>query len=86
MRELEKVLKSAANQKRLAILSCLKRSGEMNVGDIAAAIKLSFKATSKHLGVLANASVVESDKRALLVFYRLAPLKQKWLRQLISQL
>ncbi len=72
MKELERNLKALANRRRLAILKYLKENREASVGDIAAEINLSLKATSKHLGVLAAADIVEKDQRSSQVFYRLA--------------
>lgn len=71
-RELEKILKAIANQRRLAIIKHLKNHDEATVGDIALAIRLSFRSTSKHLGVLSSAGVVENEQRSLQVYYRLA--------------
>ena len=72
MKELEKPLKALANRRRLAILKYLKQQHEAPVGEIAGAIRLSFKATSKHLAVLAAADIVERDQRSLQMFYRIA--------------
>lgn len=70
---LERALKALANRRRLAILSHLKRQPEATVGEIAGAIKLSFKSTSKHLAILAAADMVNRDQRSLQMYYRLAP-------------
>lgn len=83
---LEKTLKALANRRRLAILSYLKLTKEASVGDIAKVIKLSIKATSKHLRVLANADLVDRDQRSLLGFYRLAPNSMPSARQIIAAL
>jgi len=72
MKELERLLKAFANRRRLAIIKYLKSRQEASVGDIAAAIKLSFRATSKHLNLLATADIVEREQRSLQIFYRLA--------------
>ncbi|MDP3985885.1 MAG: metalloregulator ArsR/SmtB family transcription factor [Candidatus Veblenbacteria bacterium] len=72
MNELERTLKALANRRRLAMVRYLKHVKRANVGDIAAEVKLSFKATSNHLARLSAAEIVESDKVGLLVFYRLA--------------
>ncbi|MFY9461688.1 MAG: metalloregulator ArsR/SmtB family transcription factor [Candidatus Sungiibacteriota bacterium] len=72
MKEFERPLKALANRRRLAILKYLKHEKEASVGDIAAAIRLSLKATSKHLGILAAADIVERDQRSLQMFYRLS--------------
>lgn len=70
---LERTLKALANRRRLAILGHLKRQPEATVGEIAGAIKLSFKSTSKHLAILATADMVDRDQRSLQMYYRLAP-------------
>lgn len=73
MKELERILKSLANKRRLAIVGYLKKEKEATVGDIANKIRLSFKATSKHLGILAAADIVEKEQRGLQMWYRLFP-------------
>lgn len=65
-------MKALANRRRLAILRFLKIKKEASVGDIAEEIKLSFKATSKHLGVLSAASIVDREQRSLQMFYCLS--------------
>jgi DNA-binding transcriptional ArsR family regulator len=72
-RELEKILKALANRRRLSIVKYLRNKKEANVGDIAEEIKLSFKATSKHLMVLYSAGIVEKSQRSLQMFYCLDP-------------
>ena len=54
-------------------IEALKKVKEDTVGDIAAEIGLSLKATSKHLGILHVADIVEKEQRGLLMFYRLSP-------------
>jgi DNA-binding transcriptional ArsR family regulator len=73
MRNLERTLKALANRRRLAIVAYLKKEREAPVGEIAGEIELSFKATSKHLRVLAAADIVEHDQRSLQMYYRLTP-------------
>ncbi len=72
-KEMERVLKALANRRRLAIVRYLKRTREATVGDIADEIRLSFKATSKHLGVLYAADIVDREQRSLQMWYRLVP-------------
>ncbi|HEY4495381.1 MAG: hypothetical protein A2869_00045 [Candidatus Levybacteria bacterium RIFCSPHIGHO2_01_FULL_40_58] len=72
MKELEKQLKALANKRRLTILKLLKSKQRLAVGDIADAIKLSFKATSKHLVILYSAGLLEKDQVNLTVLYRLS--------------
>ncbi len=73
-KELERILKALANRRRLAIISFLKKNKESNVGDIAEAIHLSIKSTSRHLSVLSGAYILEREQRSSEVFYSLSNL------------
>jgi len=70
-RELERVLKALANKRRLAIISFLRKRQEANVGDIAEAIYLSVKSTSRHLAVLSGADILDREQRSSEVFYKI---------------
>ena len=72
MKELEKQYKALANGKRLAILTYLSNIKQASVGDIAREVKLTLKATSKHLGILFGVDAVEKTKQSLVVLYRIA--------------
>jgi len=71
MNNIERILKALANKRRLTIVRYLNKEKEATVGDIASNIKLSFKATSKHLSVLYFADIVEKEQRSLQMFYKL---------------
>jgi len=71
-KELEKVLKALANKRRLAILKYLKGRHQASVGEIAGAIKLSFRATSKHLAILSAVDILDKEQQGLQIYYRLA--------------
>ena len=86
LKEIEKQMKAFANRRRLAILQYLKKSREASVGDIAGEIKLSFTATSKHLGVLYVAGIVEKEQRNLMIFYSLARSLHRATKHAISTL
>jgi DNA-binding transcriptional ArsR family regulator len=83
-RELEKVLKAFANKRRIAIISILKNQKEASVSDIAEKIKLSFKSTSKHLGILSSIDIVEKEQRSSQVFYKIAIDLPESVRKIIS--
>lgn len=83
-RGLEKMLKALANRRRLAVLRYLKKSKEASVGDIADEIKLSFKATSKHLGVLAAADIVEREQRSSQMFYRVSSIQKPVTKRILD--
>ena len=86
MKELERPLKALANRRRLAIVRLLKQRHKVSVGNIAHDIKLSFTATSKHLGVLAAADIVEREQVNLNMFYSISPTVPKPARLIISLL
>lgn len=71
-KKLERVLKAAANRRRFLILAYLRKEREASVGKIAEHIRLSFKATSRHLAVLFAADLVDKTQRSSEVFYRLS--------------
>ena len=84
LKYLEKILKSVANLRRLAILRYLKYHKEASVGEAAIEIKLSIKATSKHLNILSALDILEKDQRNLQVFYRISNNNNPFLKHLLS--
>ncbi|MEK7129135.1 MAG: metalloregulator ArsR/SmtB family transcription factor [Patescibacteria group bacterium] len=85
-KELERSLKALANKRRLAILRFIRKEKEVSVGGIADEIKLSFNATSKHLGILASANILEKEQRSLQVFYKISDDLPEIVRRIISLL
>lgn len=86
LKELERIIKAFANRRRLAIVCYLIRTKEATVGDIAREIKLSFKATSKHLGILLAVDIVEKEQRSLEMWYRLISAPKPPIRTIIHLL
>ncbi|MEK7614188.1 MAG: ArsR family transcriptional regulator [Patescibacteria group bacterium] len=84
MKELEKKLKALSNKRRLAIVKYLKSTGRASVGDIAGAIKLSYKATSKHLLILSNAEIIEKEQISLTVFHFLPRTNDTLVKSVLS--
>ncbi|MDN7351422.1 MULTISPECIES: ArsR/SmtB family transcription factor [Acetobacteraceae] len=66
----ESLLKELANANRLMVL-CHLVSGEKTVSNIVDTVGLSQSALSQHLARLKEAGLVESEKRGLMVYYRL---------------
>mgnify|MGYP001586999093 FL=1 len=85
-KEMERNLKALANRRRLAIIRFLKNRKEATVGEIADNIKLSFRSTSKHLGVLSASDVIEKEQRSSQVFYRLNTVFSEPAHRIISLL
>ncbi len=69
--ELINLFKILGNRRRWQILRLLKKENECSVGEIAGRIRLSFKATSKHLGLLLRSGLVDYENRQNRVFYYL---------------
>lgn len=76
------LLKQLANANRLMIL-CHLVSGEKTVGEIADSIDLSQSALSQHLAKLKQAGLVESDKRGLMVYYRICSIEVQTLLSIL---
>ena len=68
---LEKLLKVLANKRRIMILKLLK-DRSMSVVEIATKIKLSFRATSRHLSILSAQDILDREQISLQVFYKLS--------------
>ncbi|MFH1866934.1 MAG: metalloregulator ArsR/SmtB family transcription factor [Patescibacteria group bacterium] len=66
---LERIFKVLASKRRLAIIQLLSKKEEMSVGDIADTIKLSLKATSKHLIILRQARFIEREQKKFVGLY-----------------
>ncbi|MBI3952835.1 MAG: winged helix-turn-helix transcriptional regulator [Candidatus Doudnabacteria bacterium] len=86
MKYLEQIIKALANKRRLAILKLMKNRKEASVGEIAEHIRLSFKATSKHLNIMARAEVLDKEQRSLTVFYSLSPEIRPFIKSLLDDL
>jgi DNA-binding transcriptional ArsR family regulator len=71
-KELERVMKAFANKRRIAIVRFVRKSKEAPVGEIADEIRLSFRATSKHLANLLAADIVDKEQRGLQIFYKIS--------------
>lgn len=83
---LEKYYKTLANRRRLAIIRYLNQTKEATVYQIAGKIKLSFKATSKHLQILKQVGFVASDQVGLEQHYYLADISNTLLKQVLNNL
>ncbi len=86
MKELEKQLKALANARRLAMLKLLRTRTSASVGDIARSIKLSFKATSKHLRILYLADLIDKQQINTTVRYRLGDKLALGIQKIIDNL
>lgn len=67
------IFKAFGNPNRVLIVRILSKGAKMSVGDIAGKLKISVKATSKHLIILSNLDVLNGVGRHNHVFYELNP-------------
>lgn len=86
MKQLEKTLKAMSNRRRLAIIKFLKETGGATVGEISREIRISFKTTSKHLGILLAADIVDREQKGRAVLYFLAKESKPIVKSLVSLL
>ena len=84
--ELERQLKMLANRRRLAILNLLRKRKDVNVSDVADAIRLSLTSTSRHLNMLERMGFVEKEQRSLNVYYRITSNPADSLREVLKLL
>ncbi|MEK7562396.1 MAG: metalloregulator ArsR/SmtB family transcription factor [Patescibacteria group bacterium] len=81
-KDLVKIFKAIANERRFLILKILYKNKEVSVGNISEMIDLSFRSVSKHLGILANAGLVECRQSSLNRYYSVN--KSKFPKQFLA--
>lgn len=70
--EVSSVLKAIGNERRLLILCYLAMNGEMSVGSLVEAIRLSQSALSQHLARMRADEIVTSRRDGQVIYYRIA--------------
>jgi len=70
--QVDRIFEALASRQRREILAYLS-SVELTTSDLAQRFKISAPAISRHLSVLENAGLVESQRRGQQVFYSLTP-------------
>jgi len=83
---LEKQLKAVGSQRRLRILSFLKKNRFATVEEICKAVGVRSQSASQHLRILRSADIVTYSKRGLFVTYRLKIPQKQPIKQVISLL
>ena len=86
MKQLERTIKAMANRRRLAVVKYLKQRRKATVNELSHEFRISFKATSKHLGILAAAGIVDREQVGLNMLYSLAPDMPAAARAILSHL
>ncbi|HNW09494.1 MAG TPA: winged helix-turn-helix domain-containing protein [bacterium] len=83
-RQAEKIYKTLANQRRIAIIVYLNKKPKATVGQIADQLKLSLKATSKHLQLLKANGLVDSEHISSQQYYFLMDKNNVFIKHLLS--
>ena len=86
MKELERTLKALANKRRLSIVRHLKKRKEATVTELSYVINLSFRSTSRHLGILFAAGILERRQLSTKVRYFLTPKLNESAKHILSLL
>ena len=86
IKELEKLFKVLGNKRRLQIVRLLLKKDELTVSDIASDIRLSFKATSKHLLQLFQVDILEKEQRSKNIYYKIADSLNQVIKNVISHI
>lgn len=84
MKRWELVFKALANSNRLKILRMLQKQKRMNVTEIANKLDISFMSTSRHLVILRNFEVLQSEGKDNHIFYSINPGMPKDFRQILN--
>ena len=83
--EMEKILKSLGNRRRMQIMKLLKRK-RLTVSGIANEMKLSLRAVSRHLNSLYSNGLLDREQHGLNVFYKFNRVKISELARIFSSL
>lgn len=67
------LLKTLADETRLAVVRALMMGGEQHAGDLVLELDIEQSLLSHHLRILRDAGIVESERDGKAVLYRLAP-------------
>ena len=79
-------LRCLASEHRLAIVTYLKIKKSASVGEIADNLKISFKATSKHLAILERGRVLTRRSDNPFIIYSISSDSSNFIKSIISLL
>jgi ArsR family transcriptional regulator, arsenate/arsenite/antimonite-responsive transcriptional repressor len=82
--ELEKIFKAFASRRRIAIIRYVRSHPKSSLADVAENIRLPYKTTSKHAGVLINAGILDREQRSTFAGYILRSDVPEYVRKLLS--
>lgn len=80
----EKTLKALANRRRLKIVKYIFKNKKSSVSELSEYLNLSLKSTSKHLLILKNAEILDSEQIRLTRFYALVYPLSPLVKEIVS--
>ncbi len=85
-KDAERVLKALANKRRLAAIQFIIKKRRASVGEVSEELKISFKATSKHLLLLTAAGILDKEQQSTVMFYFASPTAANVAKDIIKYL
>lgn len=86
IRTIERECKALGQQRRLQILTFIKKKRRASVGDLTEALGTTLQGTSQHLRVLREAGILLNHKRGREVMYMLAREQSAIVRAILGML
>ncbi len=80
----EKTLKALANRRRLKIIKYIFKNKKASVSELSEYLNLSLKSTSKHLLILKNVEILDSEQIRLTRFYALVYPLSPLVKEIVS--
>ena len=79
------LFKALSDLTRLQCILLIKQEQELCVCELMAALKLSQPKISRHLALLREAGLLESERRGQWIFYRLSLKLENWILSILEQ-
>lgn len=73
-----------SDETRLRCLMLLHAKGELCVCELTSALKCTQPKVSRHLSMLRKSGIVSDERRGQWVYYRLNPILEKWVKNLVK--
>lgn len=79
------LFKALSDLTRLQCILLIQQEYELCVCELMAALELSQPKISRHLALLREAELLETERRGQWIFYRLSPKLESWVLNIIEQ-
>ena len=82
--DIEKIMKGAANHRRVEILFLLKKSSDLSTDGIVELLKINYQTGAMHVQRLVKSGLVEGYRQGSTLLHKLSPLGRKIMDLLIN--